>query len=129
MPARIDPSRRPIRDLIWPDVEQPLPMRSGGEERRRYHRYPRDGCYASLLLSDVAHIVRCVDLGYGGLRVIAPPETPLSLRQHVQIRMNRWARTFEDRYSVRAVAPARDGIAVHLALEPHPSEEASLEYF
>lgn len=106
----------PIRELVWPEIERPIQRLDPENERRRYHRYARRGLPAALTVADQTHPVSCVDIGYGGMQVLAPNSAAIRPGQRVVVRVQQYTRTFQDELSVRHCQRMPNWTAVHLAL-------------
>ena len=106
---------RPLRELICPSLEMPIEARPPGAERRQEHRFAR--ILPGVLLTDAGETaVTCLDIGYGGVRVLAPTELELTRGTSVGVRINLGRRTFTDDYTVVESEPAPGGTTVHLRL-------------
>lgn len=107
---------RPIRELIWPEIERPMDSPADGEERRRYQRYERRRIPGTLIADGVQHLVSCADISYGGMRVVSGAPLPLQQGERVLVQIHQLGRTFEDEFTVRGSEPSPDGTVIHLAM-------------
>lgn len=90
---------RPIRELVCPDIEEPVPSGHVLAERPRYHRYARR-LPGTLTAAGVKHPVICRDIGYGGMRVDAPGRVDVKPDQNVSVRVDLNGRVFQDALTV-----------------------------
>ncbi len=109
-------SSRPrlIRELVCPDIEEPLKQREIAQERRRSLRYARN-LPGTLIVGEAEHPVTCKDIGYGGVRVVAPGTVKVPLGKRVEVRVELGERSFQDEFSVRRCAGTTDGTTLNLA--------------
>jgi hypothetical protein len=108
-------SQRPIRELIDFVVEGHLVHRRSQLERRRFLRYSRT-FPATLVVDGAEHQAGCVDLSYGGARLMADADLEVRRGDRVQVRICRNGQSFQDRYSVVSAQNTGDGTSVHLTL-------------
>jgi hypothetical protein len=108
-------SQRSIRELVCPDIEEPLLRARVTPERRQCYRYARR-LPGMMDTGTARHPVTCCDIGYGGIRVDTPGRVILEPGQRVTVRIDLHGRTFRDTFCVKQVNPAPEGTAVHLAL-------------
>lgn len=106
---------RPLRELLRPEVEQPLRATHVGDDRRQHLRYPRT-LLGQMHVNDDVHPIACLDLSYGGAQVLTPWPLRLPDGQRVTIRLTHAARHFEDDLIVVASESKRDGTALHLRI-------------
>ena len=106
---------QPVRELVCPHLEEPNQRASGDPERRRNHRYARQ-LPGVLVLNGCEHPITCVDIGYGGIQVIAPPTLSVTHGTHVIVRFTRDGRSFQDEFSVVHCEHTSDGTVLHLGL-------------
>jgi hypothetical protein len=110
------PRGKRIRDLIRPDVEAPIRPLGDQNERRHYHRYDGHDMPGELVTRVACIPVTCIDIGYGGVRVLTRSTASLRPGQRVLVRIPQYATTFTDEFSVRRTTRTPDGISIHLAL-------------
>ncbi len=111
--AALFASPRPIRELACPDVEDPKTRGRPDEERRQAHRYPRR-LPGFLSLDETEFPVTCLDIGYGGMLVDAPPTAKIALGNKVVVRIDLGGTTFQDEFSVVHTEYRAEGTTVHL---------------
>lgn len=104
-----------VRELICPDIEEPLPRKHTTVERRRCYRYARN-LPGTLTVGTKVHQIMCKDIGFGGMRVDMPGRIKFTPDQKVSVRIDLPGRSFEDEFSVRRTNPAPEGTALNLAL-------------
>jgi hypothetical protein len=108
-------ARRPIRELICPDIEEPI----GGHERAHERRYgPRFArCLPGvLIIGGIEHPVTCVDIGPGGMGVFAPTAVRPPVGRHAVARIELNGRLFENTFSVAYGGRTADATAVRVGL-------------
>jgi len=104
-----------LRDMIVPEMEVPIDADRESGDRRQALRYERD--LAGLLkIDDDEHPVRCLDIGYGGIRVVALDGVVPELGDLAEIEVCMGDDTFRDDCLVVETAPAREGTMIHLAM-------------
>jgi hypothetical protein len=108
-------AHRSVRELVCPDIEEPLLRERVTPERRQCYRYARR-LPGTLLAVTNEHPVTCRDIGYGGIRVDVPGRVAIKPGQKVTVRIDLQDRTFRDTFCVKNVNPAPEGMALHLAL-------------
>ena len=112
---------RPIRELICPDLEEPAGSAQEREqsgvasERRKSHRYRRR-LPGILVIDGSEHPVICCDIGYGGMRVIAPDAVRVAPGSRVVVRINLGTRSFTDELSVVNSEWTAEGTSMNLSL-------------
>jgi len=105
----------PIRRLVCPEIEEPIGDRDAFGERRQSHRYARK-LPGRMNLGDKSVPITCVDIGYGGVGVVAPLGTPVSPGDQADIKIRLGARLFKDRFSIVHARATEEGTNVHLQL-------------
>ncbi|HNQ23964.1 MAG TPA: PilZ domain-containing protein [Phycisphaerae bacterium] len=105
----------PIRQLICPDIEEPLPTTPASPERRAGYRYARH-LPGTMTIGKADHRVTCLDIGYGGARVITSGCLQVAPGTPAELRITLGQRSYRDRFAVVQAEPVADGTAVHLAL-------------
>ena len=106
---------RPIRELVCPDIEEPIGRPGPHGERRRFHRYARR-LPGAMHIQGEEYPITCTDIGYGGVQVEsrntvnAAPGEPAA----VQIRLG--GRSFRDEFAVVQCDHTAGGTSIHLRL-------------
>jgi hypothetical protein len=106
---------RPIRELVMPGLEEPIQTGWGGEEWRRCHRFSRR-LPAIMTTGRTQHEVTCFDIGYGGIRVVAPSTVKVQPGEHVTVRIIRGSESYLDEFAVVDSEMTGAGNSIHLSL-------------
>lgn len=106
---------RPVRDMIDPLVAAPIPPNAGLRERRHAHRYAFR-LPARLRLGESEYDVQCIDMGYGGMQLLAPNGVRPERGEHAVVTMRRGPYSYTDELDVVSAQPGLDGTMIHLAL-------------
>ena len=69
-----------------------------------------------MTIDQAEHPVRCVDIGYGGIRVVAPAAVRPAPGKRAVVRFERGGQPYQDELSVVHSEPATDGTVVRLSL-------------
>ena len=105
----------PIRHLICPDLEMHIEAPPPDAERRHGLRFARR--LQGVMTADGRdYPVTCLDIGYGGIRVLAPNEAVVTAGANVGVRIDLGKRTFRDEFAVVGRESTAAGTMVHLAL-------------
>jgi hypothetical protein len=106
---------RPIRELVVPGLEEPIQTAWGGEEWRRCYRFSRR--LPAIMTTDRAkHEVTCVDIGYGGIRVVAPITVKVQPGERVTVCISRGSESYLDEFAVVDSQITGAGNSIHLSL-------------
>lgn len=106
---------RPLRELIRPEIETPLPLTHVSVERRQQKRYHR--CLlGSMTVGEERFPIACVDVSYGGAQVVTPASTTLSPGDRVTVHINHGPRSFRDDFRIVQSDRIATGTALHLSL-------------
>ena len=106
---------RPIRELVCPEIEEPIDPSAPGTERRQSHRYARH-LPGSLILGQAEYPVTCLDIGYGGMLVDAPRMAAVVSGDRAVIRIQLGNKSFQDEFSVVHTERAGQRTTIHLGL-------------
>jgi len=101
--------------MILPEIEKPLAAAALGPEQRKCSRYARQ-LPGVLIDGDVYHSVWCVDVGYGGVKVVSPHGLTLAKGKRVLVKIKQGARSFQDEFLVVSMETTPEGTALHLAM-------------
>lgn len=104
---------RPIRELVCPHIDEPVGAGQAGKERRRTYRYARR-LPGTLVVDGMEHPVTCIDIGYGGMRVLVSGRMPLPVGERVVTRIRQGDQLYQDQLSVVACKPAAAETVIHL---------------
>lgn len=104
-----------IRELLCPAIEQPIAAAAAGAERRQYSRFARQ-LPGVLIDGDVYHSVWCVDVSYGGVKVLAPHGLDLAKGKRVLVKIKQGTRSFQDELLIVSTETTPQGTALHLAM-------------
>jgi hypothetical protein len=106
---------RPIRELLHPQIEEPLKTGAVLAERRQEKRFPRQ--LAGVLIDGEAyHSVWCVDISYAGLKVVAPTALNLAKGTRVLVKIKQASRSFQDQFAIVDAESTPKGTVLHLTL-------------
>jgi hypothetical protein len=108
-------SCRPIRELVCPHIDEPVGAGQAGDERRRSYRYARR-LPGTLVVDGMEHPVTCIDIGYGGMRVLVSGRMSLPVGERVVVRIRQSSQLYQDQLSVVKCKPAADETMIHLHL-------------
>ena len=108
-------ARRPIRELVCPDIEEPIGGREPVHERRYGPRFARR-LPGVLIIDGVEHPVTCVDIGSGGMGVVAPAAVRPNVGRHAVARIELNGRLFENTFSFAYGDRTADGTAIRVGL-------------
>lgn len=115
LPPAESTKKRAIRDLVCPEIEEPVIRRTEDSERRRSLRFARH-LPGTLITGGQEHPITCVDVGYGGMRVIAPAKISVPAGRQVGVRVQLGSRSFGDVFSVIRTESTAESTAIHLGL-------------
>jgi hypothetical protein len=106
---------RSVRELIRPEIEEPAQALPPLAERRQCKRFARQ-MPAVLIDGEAYHSVWCADIGYMGVKVVAPHELVLPAGKRVLVKIKQGLRSFQDEFRIVASENTAEGTALHLAL-------------
>ncbi len=106
---------RPIRDLICPGLETPIPHGDIGPEHRRCHRFARH-LPATITADGVEDTATCVDIGYGGVGIVASNKTHVVPGQRVDLRIHLGNLDYHDEFSVVLSEHTAEGTKIRLSM-------------
>jgi len=105
----------PLRELVCPALEVPLPLWEKARERRQGHRFARR--LPGVLESDRAtQGITCLDIGFGGVQVVTPDSLELEPGTPATVTIELGPRVFRDEYSVVSCEATAQGTVLHLRL-------------
>lgn len=106
---------RSIRDLVMPEAEHPLNSTPSTIERRHSPRYARR-LPGVLLFNGAEHQVKCRDISYSGMCIVASSAIRPVTGTQVEVRIPIGPRVYCDAFSVVQTQTTTEGTAIHLAL-------------
>jgi hypothetical protein len=104
-----------VHEMLHPAIESPIPSPTAVLERRQCSRFARQ-LPGVLIDGDVYHSVWCVDVGYGGVKVVSPQTLDLAEGKRVLVKIKQGARSFQDEFLIVSAKATPEGTALHLAM-------------
>jgi hypothetical protein len=105
----------PFRDMIDPQVEQPIETANIQPDRRRYQRYARR-LPCTLVTHAGEHAATCLDVGYGGIRLSTRDSVEVDKGSRVAACVKLGVSSFEDWFTVADARVTDGGTTLHLRL-------------
>ena len=105
----------PLRELICPAIEVPLQPLEQARERRQGHRFGRR-LPGALEAGDTERQVTCLDIGFGGVKIVASESLTLAPGTPVTITIELGPRVFRDECAVVKCEATARGTVLHLRL-------------
>ena len=103
----------PIRQLVCPEIEEPVSPREQHEERRRAHRYARR-LPGVISIRGRNYPITCMNISYGGIGVLTEDTPEVSQGDEAVVRILLGTKAFRDHFSVVDSRPVPQGTSIHL---------------
>ena len=105
----------PLRELVCPAIELPLQTLEAARERRQAHRFARR-LPGALESGDAEREITCLDIGFGGVRIVAQDSLRLAPGTAVTVTIELGPRVFRDECAVVKCEATAQGTVLHLRL-------------
>ena len=105
----------PLRELVCPAIEMPLQSLEAARERRQAHRFARR-LPGALESGDAEQRITCLDIGFGGVRVVASDSLRLEPGTTVTVTIELGPHVFRDECAVVKCEATAQGTVLHLRL-------------
>ncbi len=104
-----------LRDMIQPEIEEPIDADREQGDRRNALRYERR-TEGILRLEDSEHPITCLNVSFGGVKVCARDGFVPELGDLAEIEVQFGDSTFRDDCLVVETSPGTRGTIIHLAM-------------